>query len=104
MDWQALIDGELPDSDLWLLAIFDRFSGASEADHARRHCQVIRLLMPIFMLLVLSMLVAALRALHVVLSVGVRFGPPIVITSSLPAAGVMLTPRLLPVPVAVRRG
>lgn len=102
MNWQALIDGELPDSDLWLRSVFDRFSGASEAAHARRQGLVIRLLMPVFMLTALAMLVPVLRALHAVL--GVRSTPPVVIPPSLPAAGPMLTPRLLPVPVAERRG
>lgn len=38
MNWHALISGELPDSDLWLLAVFDRFSDASEpaACHAAK--------------------------------------------------------------------
>lgn len=102
MNWQALTDGELPDSDLWLLSLFDRFSGASQAAHARRQGLVIRALMPVFMLIALAVRVPVLRALHVAL--GVRFIPPVAVPPRLPAAGVMLTPRLLPVPVAVRRG
>lgn len=102
MNWRALIDGKLPDGDLWLLSVFDRFSGPSEAAHARRLCRVIRLLMPVFMQVSMFVLVATLRALHA--APGARDRSPVVIPPSLPAAGLMLTPRLLPVPVAHRRG
>lgn len=103
MDWQALMTGELPDSDLWLLSLFDAWSDAAQA-HRDKHdfCCRLRLLMPVFMLFALAALVAVLRTLHATRPA--RFIPPAVIPPRLPAAGVMLTPRLLPVPLAVRRG
>lgn len=105
MNWQALISGELPDSDLWLLSAWDRFSSCAQEKRWRHAvgCRG-RLFMPVFMLIMLSVLFAILRAaLHVVHVASTRF-IPIAVSPRLPAAGVMLTPRLLPVPVAVRRG
>lgn len=103
MNWQSLISGELPDSDLWLISVFDRFSECAQEKrwHHAVGCRG-RMFMPVFMLIMLSVLFAILRALH---APAVRFFmPPIAIPLSLPAAGIALTPRLLPVPIAIRRG
>lgn len=103
MNWQSLISGELPDSDLWLLSVFDRFSESAQ-EKRWQHAMAgrVRMFMPGFMLLVLATLfaIAIRRALPPV----ARFMPPIAIPLSLPAAGIALTPRLLPVPIAIRRG
>jgi len=76
MNWQSLISGELPDSDLWLLSVFDRFSESAQ-EKRWHHAEGCR---------------------------GRLFMPSVAIPLSLPAAGIALTPRLLPVPIAIRRG
>lgn len=103
MNWQALIDGELPDSDLWLLSVFDRFSNAADASHMRKLVRRLGRLFTIFFAALSALVAATLRALELRAALAAaRFIPPA--APRLPAAGAMLTPRLLPVPVAGRRG
>lgn len=103
MDWKALIAGELKDSDLWLLSIFDRVSAAAQAAEWRRFTSEHRRFMPPFILVALVAVAAVLAA---VLALLARRPPrPLVISPArLPAAGIMLAARLLPVPRAARRG
>lgn len=98
MDWQAMFSAKLANSDLWLLSLYDRFACGTEAGEWRRLVQ-----RKPNLLAALAMIFQIMGAL-VAHAERIVTRPPLPRPPRLPAAGHFLTPRLLPIPAASRRG
>lgn len=102
MNCHAMVSGDLADSDLWLLSLFDRFSCAAQDKRDRLE---VRIFFPSdFLQAAIAVLASILRAWHENTARGSMRTPLPAISPALPDAGVTLSPRLLPVPAAARRG
>lgn len=104
MNWHAMVSGDLADSDLWLLSLFDRFSRASQDKCDRLEA---RIFFPSdFLQAAIAVLATILRAWHAdTARSSMSMRAPLPATPpALPDAGVTLSPRLLPTPAPARRG
>lgn len=96
MDWKEIISSKTADGGLWLLAVFDRFSKAfDELEWWQMTSRKPNLKAALAMLVRLARALARL----VVQSLSL---PPEPQPLGLPAAGLNLTPRLLPTPDTLR--